>query len=319
MVNKYILLKNKINEEILANKYPLDSKLPTEQEMATMYNVSRSTVRLALAELEKDGIIAKKWGSGNTVIAKRDSAKSKTVLLIVSDKRFLPENTIAEITAILLKEQLLIEVYESKSDVGKERALLEPMLNDIYYGLIIQPAASALPNPNTDILQRLLRRQTPILFLGNVPSGLYSASSITLDYYDKGYQLARKYINLGHKSIGGIFLRDNIASVICYQGFVEALRDANLVMNEANFLWVNSFDHNGSGTRQSTFINRFIRATTEKVDIIYCDDSILARNHEALKINENIAPAKSIGKEAANLFISIKKNGNVQSITIPFK
>ena len=78
MVPKYIVLKEKINEDILSDIYPLDSKLPTEVELAKKYNVSRSTVRQALELLVNDGIISKRWGSGNTVISKSDSSKKKT-------------------------------------------------------------------------------------------------------------------------------------------------------------------------------------------------------------------------------------------------
>ena len=99
MVPKYIILKEKINEDILSGVYPLDSKLPTEVELAEKYSVSRSTVRQALDLLVGEGIISKRWGSGNTVISKSNSSKKNTVMLIVPDIKSV--NTIIEDISVL--------------------------------------------------------------------------------------------------------------------------------------------------------------------------------------------------------------------------
>ena len=76
-----------VNEDILSGFYPLDSKLPTEVELAEKYKVSRSTVRQALELLVNDGIISKRWGSGNTVISKSDSSKKNTVMVLLPESK----------------------------------------------------------------------------------------------------------------------------------------------------------------------------------------------------------------------------------------
>ena len=83
MLPKYIALKEKITENIIKNKYPIGSKLPTEVELAKLYNVSRSTVRQALALLAEQNIIKKHWGSGNMVAAKPNNNKSATVMVLL--------------------------------------------------------------------------------------------------------------------------------------------------------------------------------------------------------------------------------------------
>ncbi len=56
-------LMNQIKEEQLAE----GEKLPSEPEMMTKFDVSRSTVRKALAELEKEGYVEKFHGKGTVV------------------------------------------------------------------------------------------------------------------------------------------------------------------------------------------------------------------------------------------------------------
>ena len=100
MIPKYILLKDKINEDIIKNIYPIGSNLPTEVELASMYDVSRSTVRQALSLLSDQGIISKRWGSGNTIINKPDNNKSKTVMVLLLNEKSTEEKNLLQILVL---------------------------------------------------------------------------------------------------------------------------------------------------------------------------------------------------------------------------
>lgn len=60
-------------KDILYGNYLPGSKLPTEREMAERCGISRITVRRAYSELEKNGILERRQGSG-TFVAKHKSA-----------------------------------------------------------------------------------------------------------------------------------------------------------------------------------------------------------------------------------------------------
>lgn len=64
---RYARVYNKILEMIQAGMYPEGSKLQSEPVLAEKMNVSRSTLRQALALLQEDGIIEAKRGVGNFV------------------------------------------------------------------------------------------------------------------------------------------------------------------------------------------------------------------------------------------------------------
>lgn len=60
----YIQLKNIIKSSIDNGEIQINSKIPSESELAEKYEVSRITVRGALAELVSEGYLVKKQGKG---------------------------------------------------------------------------------------------------------------------------------------------------------------------------------------------------------------------------------------------------------------
>ena len=167
-------------------------------------------------------------------------------------------------------------------------------------------------------MHQLLKRQVPVVFIGSAPAGIYNATVVSLDNYDKGYQMARRFINSGHKSLGGVFLHDSADSVATFSGYTDAIRDAGLSICDSCFLWCNSVDPHGINTRNASFINKFLKYACETADIIYIDDERMGADQQFPIRNNTLSPGKSLGKEAAKSLINIKKNGNAPSITIPF-
>ena len=65
----YSQLKELLRSGILDGTYPAHSRMPSESELGTIYQVSRITVRQALSDLHKEGLIFKIHGKG-TFVAK---------------------------------------------------------------------------------------------------------------------------------------------------------------------------------------------------------------------------------------------------------
>ena len=63
-VPAYYQIEMDLKERIARGEWTVDQQLPSEAKLAEYYAVSRITLRQALAELEKDGIIRKKRGKG---------------------------------------------------------------------------------------------------------------------------------------------------------------------------------------------------------------------------------------------------------------
>ena len=86
----YHQLKNILKSRILSNELKGNQRLPTEAELCVEYNVSRITVRQALSELMKDGLIYRDRGRGTFVTEraelKRPELKGSIENLIAAAK-----------------------------------------------------------------------------------------------------------------------------------------------------------------------------------------------------------------------------------------
>lgn len=63
----YRQLMLKLRSDIASGVYPVHSRIPSEQELCETYQVSRVTVRKALAELTQEGLLKRHQGKGTFV------------------------------------------------------------------------------------------------------------------------------------------------------------------------------------------------------------------------------------------------------------
>ncbi|MCD0501766.1 GntR family transcriptional regulator [Bordetella petrii] len=64
----YRQLVQHLRSDIIHGVFPVGSQLPTEEELAERFTVSRHTVREALRQLRTDGLVSSRQGSGTTVM-----------------------------------------------------------------------------------------------------------------------------------------------------------------------------------------------------------------------------------------------------------
>jgi GntR family transcriptional regulator, transcriptional repressor for pyruvate dehydrogenase complex len=87
LAKRSVGIYERILELVIDGAFMLNSRLPSETELARQFLVSRPVVREALARLRDDGIVVSRRGSGSYVVRRPDSA----VL------RFVPITSIADI------------------------------------------------------------------------------------------------------------------------------------------------------------------------------------------------------------------------------
>jgi DNA-binding GntR family transcriptional regulator len=73
----YSQLKNLIIEKIDKGEYAENTKIPSEQELCELYDISRPTVRQAIAELTNSGYLYKEKGKGTFVSKSKVSVDIK--------------------------------------------------------------------------------------------------------------------------------------------------------------------------------------------------------------------------------------------------
>jgi GntR family transcriptional regulator len=98
----YFQLKKMLAEEISTGRWPPGQRLPSEPSICAHFEVSRTTVRQALAELEAEGMIRRERGRGTFIAQPRS-----TSWLLQSSHGFFDEATAAgrSVTSILLRRE----------------------------------------------------------------------------------------------------------------------------------------------------------------------------------------------------------------------
>ncbi|MGA7339254.1 MAG: GntR family transcriptional regulator [Terracidiphilus sp.] len=81
---KYKRIYNQLREALFNGTYNPGSKLPSENDLVERLSASRPTVRRALAQLESEGFVERRKGSG-TVAAQRSSHKSHVFGLLIPE------------------------------------------------------------------------------------------------------------------------------------------------------------------------------------------------------------------------------------------
>lgn len=81
----YMTVANTLMQEIAAGKHRVGTALPTERELCDVYQISRHTARESLRQLEQRGLIARRQGSGSTVLALQPSARYEQSVQSIDD------------------------------------------------------------------------------------------------------------------------------------------------------------------------------------------------------------------------------------------
>ncbi len=76
-------IAGQLRQAILEGKYKYGEKLPAERQMADAYGASRTTIRLALDQLETESLLARRVGSG-TFVAYRAAAETSSIAEVTS-------------------------------------------------------------------------------------------------------------------------------------------------------------------------------------------------------------------------------------------
>ena len=84
---KYLQLKEILIQHFKDQQYQPNQKIPSENELLEQFDVSRITVRQALAELVNEGFIYKKHGSGSFFSGKVEDTERLNYLIGVLTPR----------------------------------------------------------------------------------------------------------------------------------------------------------------------------------------------------------------------------------------
>lgn len=237
-----MMLYEQIKQDILSGLFKEGVKISSEHTLSEQYKMSRQTVRQALAILEQNGYIERRQGSGTYVSErkeKRGRAWSARVITTHISEYIFP-SILRGIEKGLSESGYSTVICATHNRVDFERRILEECDEKEFDGLIVEATKSALPNPNIAFYEKLREQGIPVVFFNGHYPVLTDSVFVEMDDKGGGEKAAKYLIDRGHTKIGGIFKSDDIQGIKRYSGYMEALLNENLEINDGRVTWFNS-------------------------------------------------------------------------------
>ncbi|TFE25194.1 GntR family transcriptional regulator [Cohnella luojiensis] len=229
-----------LRDRIARGEYIPNQQLPTEVELAEQFDVSRITSKRALIELEREGLIYRRRGSGSFV-KKRDIARATEEQAAVSSSRIISmiipyvasNNMLGYYPGVadyLESKGYYLSIHNSDWSSEQERELLRSLPKRGTSGILLYPVSN---QHNLDIVHSLQLNDFPIVTIDQYYSFL-TMGSVVSDNYKGGYMAATKLIELGHTRIAflstiGIQYRSTVRDR--FFGYSKALTDNGIPLD----------------------------------------------------------------------------------------
>jgi len=337
-VAKYQQVVEWVHQQIDSGFLHVGDKLETEAQLSERFSFSRQTIRQALGELEKDGTINRIQGSGSYVknAAPRSESSpgsgSVTIISSYTDSYIFPR-ILQSMVEVLQAEGYATRIMFTNNRRETEKNILNDMLRSGSTDPVIaEPVTSALPNPNLEMYRMLRERGIPVLFFNTFYPEI-DIPHVSLDDVEAGRIVTEHLISLGHEKIGCILKNDDGQGLQRYRGYLKALSDAELPLDEEKVCWVDTTDLRDS-LRGSEWILRRVRNCTgvfcyndevaymltelcqargiripEDLSIVSVDNSRLTELN-AVPLTSAAHPMEALGeKTASNLLAMIRDPG----------
>ncbi|WP_125604950.1 GntR family transcriptional regulator [Lapidilactobacillus bayanensis] len=224
--NKYLKIFEALAKQIWSGKYVANQQLPSENELAKTYHVSRITSKRALQELANIGLVERRQGSGTFIRSgfKRHQRTNQVLLVIPFDEAGLGDY-LTGIKSVLRQQQQELTVIENRSFSLDQMSKITTQ----YDGVIFYP--QDLANELTKI-NSILFEHFPFVLIDQTAPGL-PVPSVVADNVQGGYLATNTLVQMGHRQIAflsqtGLTRALNSSVAQRYFGYLQALAEHDL-------------------------------------------------------------------------------------------
>ena len=329
---------------ISEGEYSAGDKLPTELELAEKYAVSRQTVRQALELLERNGMINKVQGSGSYISSQAQNLRKTMRIAVITTyiSTYIFPYILRGIEEVATANRYSIQLMATNNSIAKERDILQNLSVNTVDGIIVEGTKTALPNPNLSFYRDLACKNTPLVFFnGFYPELMQDPHCkivcVVTDDYGGARDATNDLIRRGHSSIGGIFKSDDLQGIRRFSGYIDALTEADLRVDDDHVLWFSTETKRAVDLQLS-----MTRLTAECTAIVCYNDEIALQLISYLEANPGSVtairsfdgtlgerqdydfqscghPKERLGRQAAQRMISILGGAHEENLTMDWE
>lgn len=211
-----------IAARIESGEFPPGSRLPSGDQLARDLGVNRNATHRAVEELQRQGLVIRRQGSG-TIVSERVEKKGCRIALLVdgySAAHNFPSGDLLRGIQDRIGEESSLVIADSKHDAAQENRQLRRLAREAD-GILFY--ATALDRP-TPALQVLLDEGFPVVAMDRMPHGV-ELDGVFTDNYSVVRKVVRSLVDRGHTRIGFLgFHRPSYSSVLeRYEGYREEM------------------------------------------------------------------------------------------------
>ena len=298
MAAKYQIVADALRAHIQTGKYANAETLPTEFAIAEEYQVSRQTVRQALAMLVREGLITTRQGSGSRILRQSQAGgvQHRSIAVIttyISDYIF--PGILREVETVLSQHDCTPSLFATQNQVANERRILTQLLGQPVDGILVEATKSALPNPNLDLYQLLMDRGVPLVFIHGYYANLPGAHFVMDANADGGRQLACYLADKGYTHIGGVFKSDDIQGHGRYAGYTQGLQEKGLPLKDQYVYWYNTETKGSFLSGSDASVQAYLDQALEEAEAFVCYNDEIANSlllqlqKRGLRVPEDVA------------------------------
>ena len=220
----YKKLADTIKKDITSGIIAPGSKLPSENELAKKYNISRLTARQAITLLVNEGIVERYHGKGSFCKA-ITTLKKIDVLLDMSDYYFIPYY-MQSIGKVLEENGATFIAADTKNKWTEVLKLLSDIAERGSDGIILlaSPEKDYVRNKVNDVFKKLKEKNIPCIQIDTCYD-ISDISRVIMDEEEMGYLAAKHFKDMGHTKLALVYYENNILSDMRMKAFYEFFDD----------------------------------------------------------------------------------------------
>jgi DNA-binding LacI/PurR family transcriptional regulator len=235
---KYIQLKRRILTDLAAGRLKEGQALTSEPVLAAEAKVARNTVRQALAELEREGILRRVHGKGTFVCTELER-KTRTQLNLFAI--VLPEMH-RDLYPILVKgfdrgaaeSDYQVMVCNTDNDIHKQGNLILQLIDKKVGGVAMVPPTT-VPTPLHQ-LRQLRDHHIPVVFCHRRVKGA-AGPLLTWDWESVGRRAGQALLDQGHRRLAYFSISRYPLAEAYEKGLRTALAEAGAALPEKRIFY----------------------------------------------------------------------------------
>jgi DNA-binding LacI/PurR family transcriptional regulator len=192
--------------------------LPSDDELASHWSVSRLTAHRALYELARSGVVRRTRGAG-TVVAQRPGPRRPIVAAVVFTLTQRFEADLLSAVSNALGDDYRIELVETRRDPEREAEMLRKLVHEAD-AIVLFPTCSS---ENDELLAEITASGFPLVCLDHYPEGVV-CDAVLSDHYGAARAGMERLLDRGHRNVA--HLTDMETHVVSTSERLRAYEDA---------------------------------------------------------------------------------------------